>query len=1409
MAAEAFRIEIPINVKDNTDPGVSSAKGKMSAFDKVVDKTKQKLDNLTKNKRKIALEAADKVTSVLSKIGTTVRGLVGKAWQITMKVLDLATAPIRGVINLLKSPVLQLGATLGISFGMKDVIETYSGFEATMSKVQAISGATSDEIEKINAKSKELGATTSFTAQQVGEGFSYMAMAGWKTEDMLNGIDGILALAEASGESIGKTSDIVTDALTAFGYTAADAGHFSDVLAMASSNANTNVAMMGETFKYVASASGTLKYSAEDVALSIGLMANSGIKASQAGTELNSIYSRLATNTNGATDAIKKLGVEFYNADGSARSWGNVLEDLRVATKKMTPEQRINFAQQVAGQRAYNGLLSMLNATDKDYRKITDAVSNCSDTMVRTKDGAIIPMSQALEEGIEWTEKYDGAAQAMAATMRDNLQGSFTLLQSAVDGVKLKLGERLAPYLRSFADWLTSKMPKVEEAIDKVMDFADEKIANLKSTIADFTSGEDWENADIWGKMKIAWDKIVAEPFGEWWNSTGKAYITDKASSLGETLGSGLSTGLLALLGIEDSSVVEEGRSVGASFVEGFKSSFKGSEIWDAFKNWASNSTAAKAIGGYLAFEIITGLAGRLNNVKSLLGLGSKNGTGNLPGTGSLPSTGTVGRMTVSATTVTVNGGVVNVYGKSVSNASSAANKVATAAPAATSVGTSLVPALTAGGAGVGAAALGAGIPALTGGAAAGVPLLGAGAATAGGAAGLTGISKLLTLGASSWVTGANGTLLSVTGGLGGALTNLGGILGTTATTAAGSAAAGIGGSAGFLGSLLGLGSSVVDLVQGTKAINSGDNKTAKDEFVTAGTKSGMVLAGAGTGAAIGSVVPGLGTAIGGLIGAGIGGIAAFFGGDKAGKAISDSTDEGGKLSEMWGKTKSFFVDDVGNFFTKTIPEGWHQFGGDMKTFFTKTIPTGWGNFWGGVGNFFTSSVPNWWGGLKEKASTFFTETIPNGWNDMWEGIGNFFIEDVPFAIGYAAGKATAFFTETVPEFFGNLFDNIGTFFTDTVPTWASGVWNDHIVPFFTESVPNFFGGLWDSVSSFFTDTVPTWASGVWNDHIVPFFTESVPSFFSGLWQTISSFFTDTVPSWASNVWNGHIVPFFTESVPNFFTNLWQQLETFFTSTIPSWVSNIWNGHIVPFFTESVPNFFTTLLNNIGNFFTSTLPSWASNIFNGHIVPFFTSTLPGFFSTLWSTVSSMVAGQVASWGAAIAGKISGWWSTISGWIDSIWSSISGAFSAGFSLGSGKGGGKHAWGGILNAPHMAMVAEDGAEAIIPLSPSKRERGLDLWKKSGEMLGVQPYSEGGIVGNTSGITSLTAAESAGNTVSVNLTLNPSFVIQTNGSTSSDDIVAVIRSNIRDMVDDIGDELAERLARSFSNMPIKGGA
>lgn len=569
MAAETYRIEIPVVVEDQTDPGASNATKKVNAFDKVVQQAKDRLDKMNRTKFQVALEAIDKVSAVVGTITGAVRGLAGKAWRVTMSVIDKATAPLRGIINILKNPILQAGAILGISVGLKDTIDTYSSFEATMSQVKSISGATAEQMMDLNAKAKEMGATTKFTASEAGEAFTYMAMAGWKTGDMLNGIEGIMSLAAASGESLATTSDIVTDALTAFGMTAKDSGRFADVLAVASSNANTNVSMMGETFKYVGAASGALGYSIEDVALGIGLMANAGIKASQAGTELNSIFTRLGTNTNGARDAIEDLGISFYKSDGSARAYGDVLKELRAATKNMTQEQKINFANTVAGQRAQAGLLAMLNATEEDYNKLTEAIENC-----------------------------DGAAAAMADTMLDNLAGDMTLLQSAVEGVKISIGERLSPYLRQFVQFITSKMPDVEKAAGKALDFIEGKVKWLKDTIADFTSGEDWANADIWGKLKIAWDKIVAEPFSEWWNGSGKAKITGMMGDLGRTIGSGITAGLLALLGIDTGGAISDGKAIGGAFIDGFMDGFDTEQITTALKNWAGEHKGTVALLG-------------------------------------------------------------------------------------------------------------------------------------------------------------------------------------------------------------------------------------------------------------------------------------------------------------------------------------------------------------------------------------------------------------------------------------------------------------------------------------------------------------------------------------------------------------------------------------------------------------------------------------------------------------------------------------------------------------------------------------------------------------------------------------------------------------------------------------------
>lgn len=311
----------------------------------------------------------------------------------------------------LTTKVLQ-GATAGVTALGAAAIKVGSDFEAGMSQVQAISGASGEDLEKLKNKAKEMGATTKFSATESAEALNYMAMAGWKTEDMLGGLEGVMNLAAASGEDLATASDIVTDAMTALGMQASEAGHFSDVLAAAASNANTSVGGMGETFKYAGAMAGTLGYSVEDVALATGLMANAGIKGTMAGTSLNSIMTRLSTNTNGARDAIEELGVAFFNEDGSARSLTDVMLELREATADMTTEQKANFANTVAGMEAQKGLSAILNATEDDYNKLSAAIQNA-----------------------------DGCALEMAETMQDNLQGQLTILQSGLEGLGISLYE--------------------------------------------------------------------------------------------------------------------------------------------------------------------------------------------------------------------------------------------------------------------------------------------------------------------------------------------------------------------------------------------------------------------------------------------------------------------------------------------------------------------------------------------------------------------------------------------------------------------------------------------------------------------------------------------------------------------------------------------------------------------------------------------------------------------------------------------------------------------------------------------------------------------------------------------------------------------------------------------------------
>ncbi|MEZ3488422.1 MAG: phage tail tape measure protein, partial [Lachnospiraceae bacterium] len=326
-------------------------------------------------------------------------------------------------------------------------VKVGSDFEEGMSKVSAISGAAGEELEKLTDKAKEMGAKTKFSATEAASAFEYMAMAGWKTQDMLDGIEGVMNLAAASGESLASVSDIVTDALTAFGMSASESGHFADVLAKASSNSNTNVGMMGETFKYVAPVAGALGFSVDDCAVAIGLMANSGIKASQAGTTLRQIFTNLVKPTDAMQGAMDKLGISLTDTAGNTKSLDTLMGELRNSFAGLTEAEKANYAATLAGQEGMSGFLAIVNASDADFNALKSSINNA-----------------------------DGAAQSMAETMQNNLKGSVTILGSALEGFGLQVYERMQEPLKKAVDEGTENVNRLARAFDA---------GGLKRTVAE------------------------------------------------------------------------------------------------------------------------------------------------------------------------------------------------------------------------------------------------------------------------------------------------------------------------------------------------------------------------------------------------------------------------------------------------------------------------------------------------------------------------------------------------------------------------------------------------------------------------------------------------------------------------------------------------------------------------------------------------------------------------------------------------------------------------------------------------------------------------------------------------------------------------------------------------------------
>ena len=504
-----------------------------------------------------------------------------------------------------------------------DTVETGKEFDAAMSQVRAIKDMTDEEFGRVRQKAMDLGASTKFTASEVAEGLYYMGLAGWDVEEMLEGIGPMLDLAAASGENLGTTSDIVTDALTAFGLSAKDTQHFVDVLAAASANSNTTVSMMGQAFKYLATNAGVLNYSIDDVAVTLGLLANNGIKSSQAGTSMRQIINSLIAPTDKAAAAMENLGIHLFEAGtDKVKPLNQVLTEMREVFKNSDFNLAGKPLEEVQAQMdevdawyddlktkieegggtatdSITGSLFKMDDLEKEYKSRLQAITGFNEEFLGNLSaigglrgiGSILAIMKSTDEDfyqlIDAVENSEGAASKMSGTMLDNLQGDITILNSALEGLKIMVSDSFKNDLRSFVSTFTEEVGKMNEAFQK------DGLLGLFTSLADWVINgitDALTNAEVTGEGASKF----GEALGDFVGRTVK-HLVEKAPELisglfnaGINLAGGLIEGLFSgLFGTGEGTV--PGMILGAEQMEE-----------DAIKQAAKSSTQAKGILEYM-----------------------------------------------------------------------------------------------------------------------------------------------------------------------------------------------------------------------------------------------------------------------------------------------------------------------------------------------------------------------------------------------------------------------------------------------------------------------------------------------------------------------------------------------------------------------------------------------------------------------------------------------------------------------------------------------------------------------------------------------------------------------------------------------------------------------------------------
>lgn len=1036
MADEVVVIDVQAKFTDDTSSGVKKARKSVADFEDTVKDAQETLNKMSKKKHSVKVSMEDKATSGIQKVLKNANKLHGKRFKGTLAFLDKASTVASKVTKSAKA------------FASK----TFKGTISFIDKAIPV-------VDKAISKAKSFTSKVWQSTLSVVDKFTSPLT---KLKNMLFNINTLIATV-ATGLA---TKLVVADPIKQ-----------ADTLTTAQIFFETKLGSTGAADKML--------NSIKDFAVETPFETNDIVSYTQSMLAMGFEADNVLTTLNKIGNTSAALGKGSEGIDSIVRALGQMQMKGKVSAEEMLQ----------LTEAGVNGWGYIAKGVGKSTAQVQEMVSK-----------GLIPVEDAIGYILKGMDEYDGMMQKTAnktvSGLWSQIQDTFSIAIVEKWGKGLQKGAVAG--LESFNDFLgkidgnlQSAGTSLEELGETLSTKVFDVLGGIQERFEKVINTDEFKNADLGEKIKIVWDEVIWEPFSDWWESKGKPKLIEKMGEFGESLGTGISNGLLSLLGIDVEGAANGGASIGSSFANGFAEGFDGEAVGTAL--WEAIKKGFPSAGKGLTDLLLPGNQGATGGQK-LMGLGL----------------GYLGLKT--APTLWKAGKGIFKGGKTVADAVSVVKGTKTAAD------------------------------------------VGKGAQTLVKAFALP--NKISTkVGTSLFNAGTN--LANGTGILG-KLSTFGSSLGSGAGTAAGSAAVGAGSILGGILGALGLVDAGTDVY---KAVKSNNKKEKKTYGITAGTKTGMVASGAGIGAAIGSVVPGVGTAAGALIGAGVGGAGALFGGDKAGSALSDATDEGGWLNNA---------------------------GKSIKTFFTETIPEKFGEFTEGAEEFFTETIPTALENVGEKISTFFTETIPEKWDELWEGIGEFFSEDVPYAIGYAAGKVTTFFTETLPEKWDEFWTGVGEFF-ENVGDWFEKL-GEKVTEFFTETLPEKWGEFWDGVGEFFTETIPTALETV-SAKVTEFFTITIPEKWDEFWTSVTTFFTETIPTALETI-GAKVTEFFTVTIPAKWDEFWTSVDNFFTETIPKGLETIGKG-ITTFFTETIPNKIQEVLDSVSSWFSEKASSIWSNLKSG------------------------------------------------------------------------------------------------------------------------------------------------------------------------------------------------------------------